>query len=505
MTATWANSSISYDTVKMVVNANSYAFSTGSSLYDFRTAEGNNGTSLTVGINKRWTTHYVYNRNNTSTEFAESYYEGPMPSQILEVGTQKGFYNEGAYHYIYGSGPYPLRFFTDSTQRMIITANGVTLFGNTSTAKTGAWTVDPKDDYAYRMREGVQIHTEDKTNLGAFALGLYSWSRGAGAGCDLDLCRSYANTVGEYVVTPDGTKLCAITAAGVANNTFSPAATIVMSVQGTPNTSTGSVPGRIFFNVTPPNAAWPEGRVSIDKRVGDVWDVAYPSIETGYGHSITLYGDKYIYGYYGNRDAANTYVWATLATALANNNRPVNLISSWSGPNILNGNSYEVWFGDSWGNGNEGKSSPSYFGFRTCANNAYYGTVTAFDIYGIDRTFEAYGPGYAKIPAYFCRAWVNFDGTGTVTIRDSGNISSVTDIDVGHYQPNFATAMPHANYAVFASCDTSSGQASMHTAEIGDGYSARSTSSFRVMTQFGSEAFSRTTSDQDYVSACVFL
>jgi hypothetical protein len=48
---------------------------------------------------------------------------------------------------------------------------------------------------------------------------------------------------------------------------------------------------------------------------------------------------------------------------------------------------------------------------------------------------------------YKCRAWVNFNGTGTVAIRASGNVSSITDNGVGNYTVNFTTAMPDANYA----------------------------------------------------------
>ena len=53
-------------------------------------------------------------------------------------------------------------------------------------------------------------------------------------------------------------------------------------------------------------------------------------------------------------------------------------------------------------------------------------------------------------PVYACRAWVNFDGTGTVAIRGSGNVSSVTDAAVGRYNVNLATAMPDANASVVA-------------------------------------------------------
>lgn len=57
--------------------------------------------------------------------------------------------------------------------------------------------------------------------------------------------------------------------------------------------------------------------------------------------------------------------------------------------------------------------------------------------------------GYGSVvTAYGCRAWVNFNGTGTVAIRDSGNVSSITDNGTGNYTANFTTDMPDANYSV---------------------------------------------------------
>jgi multidrug efflux pump subunit AcrA (membrane-fusion protein) len=49
-------------------------------------------------------------------------------------------------------------------------------------------------------------------------------------------------------------------------------------------------------------------------------------------------------------------------------------------------------------------------------------------------------------PIYAARAWVNFDGIGTVAIRASGNVSSITDNGTGDYTVNFTTAMPDVNY-----------------------------------------------------------
>jgi len=54
-------------------------------------------------------------------------------------------------------------------------------------------------------------------------------------------------------------------------------------------------------------------------------------------------------------------------------------------------------------------------------------------------------------PLYACRAWVNFNGTGTVAIRASGNVSSITDVGVGNYRINFAIDMEDANYSAVIS------------------------------------------------------
>ena len=53
----------------------------------------------------------------------------------------------------------------------------------------------------------------------------------------------------------------------------------------------------------------------------------------------------------------------------------------------------------------------------------------------------------AGVEVYTAKAWVNFNGTGTVAIRASGNVSSITDNGTGNYTVNFTTAMPDANYA----------------------------------------------------------
>jgi len=61
------------------------------------------------------------------------------------------------------------------------------------------------------------------------------------------------------------------------------------------------------------------------------------------------------------------------------------------------------------------------------------------------------GTGPATLTGqYAAKAWVNFNGTGTVAIRDGANVSSITDNGTGLYTVNFTTAMPDANYSAIA-------------------------------------------------------
>ena len=57
----------------------------------------------------------------------------------------------------------------------------------------------------------------------------------------------------------------------------------------------------------------------------------------------------------------------------------------------------------------------------------------------------------------FCRAWVNFNGTGTVAIRASFNVSSITDNGTGDYTVNFTTAMSDVNFDVNGTCSSLGG------------------------------------------------
>jgi len=95
-------------------------------------------------------------------------------------------------------------------------------------------------------------------------------------------------------------------------------------------------------------------------------------------------------------------------------------------------------------------ASQSGFGSAAYAANASASTG-AVNIDASDNL--QFDSGYGSTAtAYGCRAWVNFNGTGTVAIRDSGNVSSITDHTTGSYTINFATSMPDANYCAVPAC-----------------------------------------------------
>ena len=98
-----------------------------------------------------------------------------------------------------------------------------------------------------------------------------------------------------------------------------------------------------------------------------------------------------------------------------------------------------------------------------------------------------FNSGYGSVAtAYGCRAWVNFNGTGTVAIRASGNVTSITDNGTGDYTVNFTNAMPDANYSSVGACAKNDGNNDGNqTAQVG-GYSGalQTTSACRIRTVY---------------------
>jgi len=80
------------------------------------------------------------------------------------------------------------------------------------------------------------------------------------------------------------------------------------------------------------------------------------------------------------------------------------------------------------------------------------------------------------------KAWVNFNGTGTVAIRASYGVSSISDNGTGNYNINFTTAFANTDYAVVGSCE--------YRTTLQTDQTTRSTSSVNVVMSVGASGSS---------------
>jgi len=109
--------------------------------------------------------------------------------------------------------------------------------------------------------------------------------------------------------------------------------------------------------------------------------------------------------------------------------------------------------------------------------------------------------GGSNVENRMCSAWVNFDGSGTVSIRDGYNVSSITDNGTGNYTVNFSTVMSSADYSTQAtggSASTYNPNPGIWTAFLNG---TATTSSVRVMFGYG---VNNTIYDGDIIQVQVF-
>jgi hypothetical protein len=94
------------------------------------------------------------------------------------------------------------------------------------------------------------------------------------------------------------------------------------------------------------------------------------------------------------------------------------------------------------------------------------------------------------------KVWVNFNGTGTVAIRSSFNVSSITDNATGAYTVNFTNALADANFSAVQTAGAGTG-----TGKLAPGYTATpTTTTYKLQTV----NFAGQDEDQLYVSVAIF-
>ena len=132
---------------------------------------------------------------------------------------------------------------------------------------------------------------------------------------------------------------------------------------------------------------------------------------------------------------------------------------------------------------------------------ATFGTDQSLTVVGaltIGSAAQAVPSGSA--PLFAARAWVNFNGTGTVAIRASGNVSSITDNGTGDYTVNFTTAMSDANYSGVATCRYATAYKVYNNATL----LPTSTSAAQVCTGIEDSYSGESLIDSEWVSVAIF-
>jgi hypothetical protein len=76
--------------------------------------------------------------------------------------------------------------------------------------------------------------------------------------------------------------------------------------------------------------------------------------------------------------------------------------------------------------------------------------------------------GAGTVNAAHCRSWVNFNGTATVAIRASFNVTSITDLGTGRYTINITNALSDANYCCTGTSSYSTGDQIGWDVNLGD-------------------------------------
>jgi hypothetical protein len=102
------------------------------------------------------------------------------------------------------------------------------------------------------------------------------------------------------------------------------------------------------------------------------------------------------------------------------------------------------------------------------------------------------------------KAWVYFNGTGTVAIRGSYNVSSITDNGTGDYTINFTTAMADANYCAAASSGASPGVAALFTVVFDNTNAPYFQDPTTTTTRISTRADTGTPTDSPRVTCAIF-
>jgi len=281
-----------------------------------------------------------------------------------------------------------------------------------------------------RLDQKLAVVSTGSQNLGGAAFISYVGTATDSASF-IDLSRSRGTTDGSLTSVANNDTLGWLIFRGADGSNFINSSFIKGAVDGTPGTD--DVPGRIEFHTASSGAA-PTERARLDSS------------------GRLLVGKS-------NTDHLSDSTLILEGTGVSSANNPTisfsrnKTIGSATGLGMISFGKDDHQgariYGMSNGTWTEGSAHPSDIYFDTVPNSSTTLTTQAKILKGGELQFNS---GYGSVAtAYGVRAWVNFIGTGTVSKRQDGNVSTVGDNGTGVYRINFATAMPDDDYAVVGS------------------------------------------------------
>ena len=231
-------------------------------------------------------------------------------------------------------------------------------------------------------------------------------------------------------------------------------------------------------------------------KVDTIKDTSDNTLLTSSSGNVSISNDLVV-------DTNTLYVDSTNNVVGVGTSSPSDSVGFGSAIDIQSSNGGGVYFRDS-----DSPSTATYIGYIGSNSSAYvWNQDNGPILFGTNDTERMridssgnlkFNSGYGSVAtAYGCRAWVNFDGSGTPSIRDSGNVSSITDNGTGDFTVNFTTAMPDANYCALATTGRGQNTTTGRTVHIHG--TAPTTSSVRFKVRLSDD----TAFDDDYIMVAI--